>query len=83
MSIDWLPLDETRRFSHHIYTEPCWATTKKGTLQDQKVKINRLYDIFTKYEQKSKIFAEGNFDKTFKLNKVFMQPNFVGGVIKW
>ena len=60
MSIDWLPLDETRRFSDHVYTEPCWTRTIKGTIRDHQVPMNRLHDIFTIYKENSRILAEGN-----------------------
>ena len=60
MSIDWLPLEETRTFGDHVYTEPCWTRTIKGTLQGRKVHMNRLYDIFNIYQDRSRVLAEGN-----------------------
>ena len=60
MSIDWLPIDVTRRFSDHVYTEPRLIRTIKGTLQDRQVPMHRLYDIFTIYKENSRVLAEGN-----------------------
>ena len=69
MSIDWLPREETRRFPRSVYTEPCWTRIIKEKLRDRKVAMDGIYDIFTKHEEESKILAEGNFTKAFKLNK--------------
>ena len=60
MSIDWLPLEETRRFPHNVYTEQCWTRTVKGKLLDSKVDMDSLYDIFTMYKDNSRVLAEGN-----------------------
>ena len=60
MSIDWLPLEETTRFSNHVYTEPCWTRTKKGRgILDHQVDMERFYDIFAIYEDNSRVLAEG------------------------
>ena len=60
MSIDWLPLEETRRFPHHVYTEPCWTRTTKGNLFDEQIALDKLYDIFTIYKEKGTVLAEGS-----------------------
>ena len=60
MSTDWLPLEETRRFSNHVYTDPCWTRTEKGILLNRKADMDRFYDIFTIYKEKGRVLAEGN-----------------------
>ena len=60
MSTDWLPLEEARIYSNHVYTEPCWTRTKKGILLNRKVDMDMFYDIFTIYKVKGRVLAEGN-----------------------
>ena len=68
MSIDWLPLEETRRFPQNVYTESRWTITIKGIRRDKKVDMDSLYDIFAIYKDKNRVLAEGNslFEHKFR-----------------
>ena len=63
MSTDWLPEDCHGHKTipvQLVYVEPSLTRTVKGTLEDKQEKLDRLYDIFSVYEnKKTKILAVG------------------------
>ena len=60
LSTDWLPLEKTRQYPEHVYTEPSWKRTIKGTLINRKGALEGFYDIFTIYKENGRVVAEGN-----------------------
>ena len=61
MSTDWLPPSTARSIPvQTAYVEPCWTRTVKGTLQDEQVPMDKLYDIFDIYKnKKTKVLLSG------------------------
>ena len=64
MSNDWLPEDAEGNLKIPVqgnYMEPDWTRTEKSGIQEKQFSVNRLYDIFNIYKDKSRIVAEGSY----------------------